>query len=141
MTQPDTDQQPQTTPAAPRRSRALRYTAIAAGILVFVAGIIWLVNATGAPAPTDYRVTAHGNISAGWISDDTNGNLDLANGDDTATVHARSLTITVQSTMPDGASCQIVDASGQVVDVQVTHPAEGVSGVEAWTTATCSTKK
>jgi hypothetical protein len=131
----------QQTAAAPRRNRTLRYTAIAAAIVLAVAGIIWLVNATGSAAPVDYRVSAHGNISATWTSDTAAGKLDLYNGDNAATVHAGTLTVTVQSTMPDGASCKIDDAHGNIVDSQSQMPAAGVSGLDAWTTVTCSTMK
>jgi hypothetical protein len=131
----------QQTDTAPPRPRALRYGAIAAAIVVAVAGIIWLVNATGSPAPVDYRVSAHGNISATWASDTSAGKLDLYSGDDADTVHAGTLTVTVQSTMSDGASCKIDDAHGNIIDSQSQRPAAGTSGLEAWTTVTCTTSK
>jgi hypothetical protein len=138
MTQPDTDTEQQ--PDTARRRPILRYAAIAAAIVAAVAGIIWLVNVTGSAAPVDYRVTASGNIGATWSSEDATGKLDLYSGSDTQTIHAGTLTVTVQSTMPGGASCKIDDAQGNVVDSQSATPAPGASGLEAWTTVTCSTR-
>jgi hypothetical protein len=135
-----TDQHAAEQTAAPRRN-GLRYAAIAAAVLAVVAGIILLVKVTGDSAPVDYRVTVSGNINATWTSDDGTGKLNLYDGIDTQTIHAGSLTVTVNSTMPDGATCKIVDPDGNTIDSQSQRPAAGVTGMAAWTTVTCSTKK
>ncbi|MGW4830808.1 hypothetical protein ACWEOG_24725 [Amycolatopsis japonica] len=57
----------------PQPKRGFRHVAIAAVVLIFVAGIVLLVKVTAGPAPVGYKVTAHGNISATWISDNDSG--------------------------------------------------------------------
>ncbi|WP_410627993.1 hypothetical protein [Amycolatopsis sp. cmx-8-4] len=71
-------QRPQTA-EAPHRNRALRYAAIAAAVLVAV-GTILLVTHPNDPPPVDYHVAVTANISATWVSDDSDGTLDLTNG-------------------------------------------------------------
>jgi len=126
-------------PAASKRR--LRYAAIAAAVLICAAGIVLLVKVTAGLAPVDYKITAHGNISATWISDSGSGKLDMYTGDGMDTVHAGSLTITVQSTMPTGATCAIKDAVGNTIDKHAQFPADGSAGLDAWTTVTCTTKE
>lgn len=125
--------------AAPH-SNALRYTVIAAAVLIVAAGIILFIKLASGPAPVDYKVSAHGNLSATWTSSTGTGKLDMYNGDDMQTVHAGTLTITVNSTMPTGATCQITGPDGTVIDKQANFPAAGATSLDAWTTATCSTK-
>lgn len=132
-------QEPQTAPS--RRSRTLLYTAIAVAVLVASGGIVLLVTRPDDPPPVDYTVAVTGNISATWVSDDNDGQLDLTNGGNSDKIRADSLTLTVQSTMPSGASCSIVDPNANLVDTQIAFPAHGTSGQDALTTVTCSTKK
>ena len=119
--------------------RRLRYAAIAVAVLTVAAGIVLLVKLTAGPAPVDYKVTAHGNISATWTSDTGTGKLDMYTGDGMNTIHAGSLTITVQSTMLTGATCAIKDTAGNTIDKHAQFPPEGSTGLDAWTTATCAT--
>ncbi|QKV75819.1 hypothetical protein [Amycolatopsis sp. Hca4] len=134
-------QLPRAGAASPRRSRALLYTGIATAVLVVSAGVILIVNLPGGPPPVDYHVAVTGNVSASWVSDDGDGKLDLTTGGNSEMIRAGSLTITVQSTMPSGASCSIVGPNGNVVDDQITFPPRGTSGEDAATTVTCSTEK
>ncbi|MEV6644323.1 hypothetical protein [Amycolatopsis sp. NPDC051371] len=142
MTEQDAEL-PQTAAAAasPRRNRTLLYVAVAAAVLIVSAGIILFVQLPAAPPPVDYHVAVTGNVSASWVSDDSDGKLDLANGGNSEKIRAGSLKLTVQSTMPSGASCTIVDPNGNVIDTQMAFPARGTSGTDASTTVTCSTKK
>lgn len=140
MTEPDAEQ-PQTAATSPRRNRTLLYVGIAAAVLILAAGVTLLVKLPGDPPPIDYHVAVTGNISASWVSDDSDGTLDLANGGNSDKIRAGSLTLTVQSTMPSGASCSIVDPNGNLVDTQIAIPARGTSGKDASTTVTCSTNK
>lgn len=141
MTDADADQ-PQTAAATPRRNRTRLYGGIVVGALVIVAaGVVLLVKLPGGPPLVDYYFAVTGNISASWVSDDSDGKLDLANGGNSDKIRASSLTVTVQSTMPSGASCGIVDPNGNLVDTQMAIPPRGTSGKDAATTVTCSTKK
>ncbi|WP_409186474.1 hypothetical protein F9C11_20485 [Amycolatopsis sp. VS8301801F10] len=114
---------------------------IAVVVLAAVAGVIWLVRANSDPAPTDYQVTVRGNISANWNDSGTGaGSIDVSTGAATQTIHAGSFTLTVESTLPNGASCVVKDASGKVVAEDGALPAAGTSGLSASSTATCSVR-
>lgn len=110
----------------------LRYAAVGAAALILAAGIVILIKVLSGPAPVDYKVTVRGVGSAMWISPDGSGQIDLTSGSGTQTVHAGKVAVTVNSTSANGASCQIVDPAGNVVDSQET--AGGASSV------TCSTE-
>jgi hypothetical protein len=116
MTQPDTDQQPQTATTPPHRSRTVRYAAIAAAVLLVAGGIVLLITLLSGPAPIDYKVTATGAGNAMWITPDGSGQLDLTTGTGTQTVHASKVSVTVTSTAADGASCRITAPDGTVVN-------------------------
>jgi hypothetical protein len=128
MTQHDTDH---TAVPAPRRGPVLRYTVIGAAVLLVAGGIVALIALLSGPAPVDYKITATGTGNAQWITPDGSGNLDLATGTATYTVHAGKVAVTVTSTAADGASCRIEDPDGHVVDEQ---QAKGGA-----TSVTCST--
>lgn len=125
----------------PRRYRTLLYVGLAAAVLIISAGVILIVKLPSGPPPVGYTVGATGNISAAWVSEDSDGQLDLTNGGNSDKIRAGSLTLTVLSTMPSGASCSIVDPDGNLVDAQVTSPTRGATGAAASTMVTCSTKK
>jgi len=140
MTEHDAEQS-QTAAASPRRYRTLLYIGIAAAVLIVSAGVTLLVVLPSGPPPVDYVIGVTGNVSATWVSEDSDGQLDLTNGGNSDKIRAGSLTLTVFSTMPSGASCSIVDPDGNLVDTQIVFPARGTSGKDAATTVTCSTKK
>ncbi|WP_326952258.1 hypothetical protein [Amycolatopsis sp. NBC_01286] len=140
MTKNDT-QRPQTAAGAPHRNRAMRYAAIAAAVLVVAVSTILLVTRPNDPPPADYHVAVTGNISATWVSDNSDGTLDLTNGGNSEKIRAGSLTLTVQSTLPSGASCTIVDSNANIIDTKDAIPTRGASGKDALTTVTCSTTK
>ncbi|MGW3994808.1 hypothetical protein ACWEF6_15100 [Amycolatopsis sp. NPDC004772] len=139
MTEHDAEQ-PQTAAASSRQYRTLLYVGIGAAALAISAGVLLVVELPSGPPPVDYIVGATGNISASWVSEDSDGKLDLTNGGNTDRVRAGSLTLTVVSTMPSGASCSIVDPDGNLVDTQIAFPPRGTSGANASTIVTCSTK-
>jgi hypothetical protein len=140
MTEHDAEQ-PQTAAAPPRRHRTVLFVGIAAVALVISAGVILIVKIPSGPPPVDYIVGATGNLSASWVSEDSIGQLDLTNGGNTDRIRAGTLTLTVLSNMPSGASCSIVDPDGNLIDAQVTSPTRGTTGAAASTMVTCSTKK
>lgn len=119
--------------AQPGLRPALRYGIIAAAVLLAAGGIVALIALLSGPAPVDYKVTATGAGTAMWITPDGSGQFDMTVGTSTQTVHAGRVTVTVNSTAADGASCQIIDPAGNVVDSQQTSG--GAS------TVTCSTTK
>lgn len=116
MTQHDTGR-----PAAASRTRTLRYAAIAAAVLAVAAGIVLFIKLASGPAPVDYKITATGAGNAMWITPDGSGDLDMTAGSATQTVHAGKVTVTVNSTAADGASCRITDPNGVIVDEQQTR--------------------
>ncbi|UKD55137.1 hypothetical protein L3Q65_46045 [Amycolatopsis sp. FU40] len=115
--------------------------AIAVAVLAAVAGVIWLVRANSDPASADYQVTVRGNISANWNDSGTGaGSIDVSTGAATQTIHAGSFTLTVESTLPNGASCVVKDATGKVVAEDGGLPADGTTGLSASSTATCTVR-
>jgi len=96
----------------------VRYAVIGAATLIVAAGIVLLVKLLSGPEPVDYKVTATGAGTAMWTTPDGYGQLDLTAGTATQTVHASKVSVIVNSTAADGASCRITDASGVVVDEQ-----------------------
>lgn len=88
MTKNDT-QRPQTAAGAPHRNRAMRYAAIAAAVLVVAVSTILLVTRPNDPPPADYHVAVTGNISATWVSDNSDGTLDLTNGGNSEKIRGR----------------------------------------------------
>lgn len=119
--------------AQPGLRPALRYGVIGAAVLLVTGGIVALIALLSGPAPVDYKVTATGAGTAMWITPDGSGQLDMTAGTSTQTVHAGKVTITVNSTAADGASCSITTPDGAVVDEQ---RASGGAG-----TVSCSTEK
>lgn len=118
----------------PKLTRRWRI-AIVAGVLAALAGIsIVVVNVTASPAPKSYKVSATGNLVATWFSDATVGQLDMSSGSDTQTVNGRSVSISVDSTLPEGATCRIEGPNGETYVDHV--PSSG----DAIVTASCSTK-
>ena len=95
-------QRPQTAAASPHRNRTLRYAAIAAAVLVVAVGAILLVTRPNDPPPVDYDVAVTGNISATWVSDDTDGTLDLTNGGNSEPARSHS---------PSSRPCRAVPAA------------------------------
>lgn len=114
-------------------------TAIAVIVLAAVAGVIWLVRANSDPAPADYQVTVYGNVSASWYDETANTHdIDVGTAHATETVHGSTVTVNVESTLPNGASCVIKDASGKVVAEDGGLPAAGATGLAAMSRATCT---
>ncbi|GLY43002.1 hypothetical protein Amsp01_090250 [Amycolatopsis sp. NBRC 101858] len=140
MTELDTGQQ-QCAATSPRRNRALLYGGIIATVLIVSVGVTLLIALPDGPPPVDYSVSVTGNVSASWVSDDSEGTLDLTNFGNSDTIRAGSLTLTVKSNMPSGASCSIIDLDANVIDVQMAYPARGTSGKDALVTVTCRTNK
>lgn len=127
-----------TTTAKPKLTRRARVGLIAAAVLALAGVSILLVNITAGPAPTQYEVSANGNVKATWFSDSDVGTLDLFTGSDVQTVRARSVSVSVDSTLPEGASCRIEGPNGETYVDHV--PANtAVHGLAAIVTATCST--
>ncbi|WP_116201286.1 hypothetical protein [Amycolatopsis circi] len=111
-------------------------------VLAAVAGVIWLVRANSDPAPTDYQVTVYGNVSASWYDETAKTHdLDISTATATETVHGSSITVNVESTLPNGASCVIKDVSGKVVAEDGGLPAAGTTGLAAMSRATCKVGK
>lgn len=127
--------------AAPRRRHGLRNILIVAAVLVIAAGVILTVKLLQAPEPVDYKIVVTGNISATWRTPDAEGQIDVYSGTGVQVVNATELTVLVNSTMPAGAACRIVDPSATVVAEQGNRPAQEARGLEAWTTATCTVSK
>lgn len=105
----------------------------AAAVLVVSAVSVFLVNATAGPASKQYEISATGNLRAMWFTDTSTGTLDMTTGSGGRTVTGRSASVSVDSTLPEGASCRIEGPNGETY---VDHaPANG----DAIVTATCST--
>ena len=124
MTEPET-----------QRTPYLRYLGIGVAALVVVVAIVLIVRALSGPDPIDWKVTVTGVGTTGWTSPEGSGQIGLTAGSGTQVVHASKLTVTVSSTAADGATCQITDPGGRVVDDQRSRGGTGLISV------TCSTEK
>jgi hypothetical protein len=118
----------------PKLTRRTRIALIAAAVLALAGVCIVLANVTSSPPPKQYKVTATGNVRATWYSDSTMGNLDLDSGYDIQTVTANSLSVSVDSTLPRGASCRIEGPNGE------TYVNHARANGDTIVTATCATK-
>ncbi|GAA1020513.1 MULTISPECIES: hypothetical protein [Amycolatopsis] len=67
--------------------------------------------------------------------------IDVSSGTATQTVHSGSFTLTVESTLPNGASCVVKDTAGKVVAEDSSLPAAGTSSLSASSSATCTVGK
>lgn len=105
-----------------------------AAILALAGLCIVLANATSSPPPKQYKVTAVGNVSATWYSESSTGKLDIDTGYDVQTLTARNLSISVDSTLPEGASCRLEGPNGETY---VNHARANGNTI---VTATCVTK-
>ncbi|MFB9929977.1 hypothetical protein ACFORO_32855 [Amycolatopsis halotolerans] len=115
---------------------------IAAVVLAVAAGVVLLVRANSDRAPADYQVSVYGNISAAWSEiGSAMSTIDVSHGTATQTIHASSFTLTVESTLPNGASCVVKDTAGKVVAEDGGLPAADTSGLSASSTATCTVGK
>jgi hypothetical protein len=98
----------------PKLTRRTRVALIAAAVLALAGVCIVLANVASSPPPKQYKV-----IDTGY---------------DVQTLTAKSLSISVDSTLPEGASCRLEGPNGEAY---VNHArADGGKVV----TATCATK-
>ena len=122
-----------TTTEKPRLSRT-HIVLIVLAVLGLAGVSIGLVNLTAGPSPVSYQVTARGNVRASWFSDSSNGTIDVSHGWNAEHVQASTLTVSVDSTLLEGAYCSIEGPNGETyVD---STPADVGGGI---VTATCST--